>query len=532
MRNLFWIVVCIIILISFIIAIQPIPEEETESASEEAAVLIDSLQKAVDLMQLKFMTYSELLDAALVSPSNKQSEIFIDAADNRLKEALSIWVDWTQPVLNQLEAMNIPESSAKGVRELQERANSCFAPALVRNLLTAKLHLNIAVKPAEWNALIEQIAAERDNYTRNAAFAALAEALEPYDKTIMDNCLKRLDDPYFIYRFASQAQICKDIEAGTIQSHNNPQIEAEIMLNALLKDDCECLCRKLIELISNIDNPLHRAYLAARVIDKHPSLSADEFEGYLKYATEAGAILKAQCILSYLEKAEISSAERAEMLGRLTELASVIEEDYPREALLARTAVITAKTDMEAGLKMLDELQTETLREFALSRIARQNLTASDSVFSHIQSKLHDNACKAMTTLMRMQVVPMDEAVAIEVLTGVEGELEKVKVANPKLAFILAWAKLDPKTAQEKLIMLDNDADLIAALASIAEIWKDSDPQRIRMFLEDNFTEIIRSIQTEPLDKAPLLIKIADAMNHIDSERAVRMLYEAMEKLL
>lgn len=533
MRYLFWIVVCIIILISFIIAVQPAPEEETEPPPEEAAALIDSLQKAVDLMQNKVMIYSELLNAAFASPSERQAEIFIHAADHRLKESQLIWVDWSQPVLWTLEAItDIPESSAKGVRELRARAESYIAPALVRNILTAKLHLNIAVKSAEWNALIEQIAVERDNYTRNAAFAALAEALNPFDKAMADNCREQLDDPYFIYRSTYHPEALKYVEAGTIKDHSAPQIAAEILLNTISKEENADSARRLKDLVANMENPLHRAYLAARVIDKHPSLSADEFEEYLKYAAEAGSILKAQCILSFLEKRETTVGRRAELLERLIELAPVIEEDYPRESLLARAAVIAANNDVEWGLNILNEVETATMREFALSRIAKENLTAPDSVFSHIQSKLHDNACKAITTLMRMQVVPIDEETVIENLADVEGELEKVKIAEPKITFILTWAKLDPRTAQEKLIMLDNDADIIAALSIITEIWKDSAPERARMLLEDNFTKISRSIQTEPLDKAPLLIKIAEAMSLLDSERSVRMLDEAMEKLL
>lgn len=540
MRIIFWLAVIVVLLISSVIVIQPAPEEVTEPVPEQAAGLIDSLQKTVDKMEMKAACKEQIVLSALVAGPSRQAGEWIEAAGGIMREMDDLGNGRVQPLVNELNVMEIPASAVKRIDELNNRASDCTSPETVRDFLLAKKRLNIPVAAGDWDAVADRYARCEDAFRRNSAFAALSKALEPYDPKLTRKYANRIDHPYF--KDLCSPHVCDGSHDERVHDAEhqhrddemklNPAVKLELCLTACRQKDRPYSRRKLISSLAGFEDPLTKAYYTARLIEKIPSLTEIEFEALLEFTVPAGPMLEAKCWLRYLKNDDVTPEFKNKGFDRLSELTSMMEEDYPREELRAWKAVLISRENLEQGLKALEEVETESMRQFALQAIISKHLTLPDDEFAALTDKLADPSAVIISHLKRLEKVSLDKIALIETLQDLSGLVEGVEYARPKIMLIIAWARVDPLTAEEKLQWIDGDKDYIKTLSCLTKIWKDSDPDRAQKLIEDKYSQVYASIQYEPLDRASHLRGLAEAMKQLDAKRAIKMLEAAVESVI
>jgi hypothetical protein len=426
--------------------------------------------------------------------------------------------------------MSIPLAGQNRIAELCQRGESYISPVVIRDLLLAKAKTGMRITPSAWLNLADIFSAMEDRYYRNAYLSALAQAVETSDKKTADIIYAKLDESYFSCLNAKEGKECEGEEC--CYGDYDPQMQLEMELICANRSGCVCKTRPILDIISRVENPVVRANLAYRAIEKTSALPPDIFAESLKSIAPVGALNEAQAIAIYLEREGLPQEFVDRQIARLLELAETIAEDYPREAVIARVAVLIAERDMEKSWELLNKLESASVREFALEEIAEEHITAPDTIFNKLFVLISDASVKADLKLKRLERVHLSVKETQELLEEAEGELANVKIFAPRLGLICAWAKIDPLTAEEKFNLLEDLEQKVSALKELSEIWQNSDPQRARRLLEDNYAKIARDPQLEILDKAKLLREIALAYKIFDNKQAQEMLNHALTPIL
>ncbi len=533
MRRLFWTIMFIIAVLVLAAMATFNNEEATVQLPPETVVLIDSLQHVTDAMYDVQLEMNEIKALALAAGRSSDANLWMAEVDKSFEEIKSLYNTHIVPVSKDLKGHSIPEASKSMIEDLEKRAGKTVSADAIREIFLAKKELGINVSSDMWNEITDELAARADKFDRNTGLRNLAEYVSGFDAGMAGFIKERMDAPFVI----EMGNIKNSPESVNIdevlQKVTEPYLQLELLLAYGGKSLTNNVVLALKGLLDKFDDPAEKAYTSARIIKKLPKMTSPDRNTFLTVVTEGGdALLHADCLIGLASSGALNEGEKEETITKIKELLSSIEEHHPKEAIKTKLVCLEKDKDIETLLTEIDEIESMTLKYHALKAVILAHINETEENYTKMIEKMDDPQFRLCCQLARFKALKLSGVEAVRFLEKQEGDYLEVKQIKPKIHFILTWGSIDPLSATKRVLALSEITDQVEAAAKLAILLKDSDNTLAKRVLNDVYIDMMRSVQFEPIDRAPLVRTLAGSMKAIDADIASEWLKNACAPLI
>ena len=525
MRTVFWSIIAGILILTIISLALYSGEEEVlpEPIPENISKMLGGLRDAVDAMEDKYTVMNEIVAIACAGGKTANAKGWFGEAERTQARILKDFNNNVLPLSKQLENNDLNESAQKQLDEFMGRAYGFISIETDRDILVARNAVGLDVASSDWMALAGRYRNVDDVYDRNMGLKALGETVEKFDRLLANRIYDSIDAPFV--RAIHKARNPTSVNAGSLfDTVKDPYLLMQVLITYGRKNMTNVVIGALKGLLDKIDDDIERGYFASRMLQQLPNMPEKDRTSFFAAIEENNDLLMIETKLSLLENGGALGTTREEYLEKIKSNAHVIVENYPRENILARIIKLHKDDSPEAIFKMLEDIESTTLREEVLVHIALNKNQCTDADFDLLIEAMEDSRSKLTAKLDRFNKSNMTTEDAVKYLLSLEGYAEEVKDIRPHIALISAWGKTDPLMARQRLQRFGTQ-DKVSAGVALSEVCRDNN--EVSIIVNDLHTEVAGSKMLEPLEKSQLLRQIAEPAMKVSPLKAVGLLEEA-----
>ncbi|MFC1492392.1 hypothetical protein ACFL6O_00410 [candidate division KSB1 bacterium] len=524
MSKTFWTIISLILALSALslIMYSGEPEVVTEPVPEEISNRITELLTFVDEMGMTFDKMNEVTALAAAAGNTTNGRNWFGEAEDLFAALVSDFNSKVTPLNNRLSNSDLTESSEKQIGEFMARARGYISNEKYKNLLVTKNSAGFRVNANDWLRLARMYQNVSDSYDRNMGLKTLAKILESINVGIADDVYDMVDSPFVTALYKAENPGSVDF-ASLTEGITDPYLKLQILIKYGRNQLNDNVINALSGLLNEVEDNIEKGYFAARILVQLPGITDSQRGPFFTAIGNVDNLLMAETKLTLAENGGAEGAIRTAYINDVNALLPGIEQNYPRERLHARLVMLNMNDEPDAILEELEEIESITLKDAALLYIATHMEYNIEGKLNTLVDAMHDNYSKLAAKLHRFNRGDMDQAQAEAFLLTLEGYIEHISETQPKIDLTLAWGKVNPVIAKQKMVGFGT-SDKVYMASALAEILNDN--TQISVLLNDVYAELSPSRIFEPIEKSQLLRVLSDAVKAYDSRFAARLLEE------
>ncbi|MCP4724048.1 MAG: hypothetical protein GY863_03380 [bacterium] len=524
MSKIFWTIICLILALSALslILYSGEPEVVTEPLPEDISNMITELRTSVDEMGISFDKMNEVTALARAAGNNRNGRDWFTEAENLYAAMVNDLNNKVNPLNNRLTNSELTESAEKQIGEFMARARGYISNEKYKNLLVTKNSAGIRVNTNDWLRLARMYQSIDNSYDRDMGLKTLAKILEPINVGVADNVYDMIEAPFVNALYKAENPGSVDFPSLT-EGIDDTYLKLQVLIKYGRNQLSDNVVHALENLLDEVDDNIEKGYFAARTLVQLPGIPDDHRGPFFTAIGNVDNLLMAETKLTLVENGGAEGAIKTAYMNDVKSLLPLIEQNYPRENLHARLVMQKMNDEPDAILEELEEIESVTLKDAALLYIATHMNYTIEGKLNTLVEAMHDDYSKLAAKLHRFNRGDMDQAQAEAYLLTLEGYLESINETQPKIDVTIAWGKVNPLIAKQKMVGFGT-ADKVYVASALAEVLNDN--SQLSVILDDVYTELSPSRIFEPIEKSQLLRVLADAVKAVDSQFASRMLEE------
>ncbi len=524
MSKMFWTIISIILALSVLslIIYSGVPEVVTEPVPEDIAAMITDLRTYVDEMGVSFDKMNEVVALAAAAGNTRNGRSWFTEAENLYASMVNDLNNKINPLNSRLTGSGLTESSEKQVGEFMARARGYISTEKYKNLLITKNNSGIRVDANTWLRVARMYQNISDSYDKNIGLRTLATLLESVNVSVADNVYDMIDSPFV--SALHKAENPGSVDFGTLtEGITDPYLKLQVLIKYGKNQLNDNVVNALSDLLGEVSDDLEKGYFAARILVQLPGISDSQRGNFFTAIGNVDNLLMAETKLSLVENGGAEGAIRTAYINDIKAVLPEVEQNYPRERIHARLAMLNLNDEPEKILEELEQIESITLKDAALLYIATHMDYTIEGKLNTLVDAMHDDYSKFAAKLHRFNRGDMDREQAEAFLLTLEGFIENISETQPKIDFTVAWGKVNTLIAKQKLVGFGT-AEKVHVASALAGVIDDNN--QVSVILDDVYTELSPSRLFEAIEKSQLLRVLSDAVKRLDPQLASRMLEE------